>query len=78
MVDELAAYSMEERIRQDQAEIVRLREENQRLREENQRLRDAVEGRWFPDAYDQDGEPVLPRGWTIIDGGRLDELERQP
>ena len=44
-------------------------------REQNRMLRDAVEGRWFPDDLSEDGEPTLPRGWAIIDAGRLDELE---
>ena len=44
-------------------------------REQNRMLRDAVEGRWFPDDFSEDGEPTLPRGWAIIDAGRLDELE---
>ena len=41
--------------------------------EERDRLREAIEGKW--DAYDEDGEPLLPRGWALVDGGRLDELE---
>lgn len=28
------------------------------------------------DAYNEDGESLLPRGWVPVDGGRLDELEQ--
>lgn len=40
---------------------------------EAQKLREFIEGK--VDAYAEDGEPFLPRGWTLVDGGRLDELE---
>lgn len=50
-----------------------MRERAEKAEAENKRLREMVEGRF--DGYDQDGEPVLPRGWVPVDGGRLDELE---
>lgn len=43
-------------------EVVRLTEENETLRGPH-------------DAYQENGEPLLPRGWVPVDGGYLDELE---
>lgn len=44
--------------------------EAEKLRRENNTIRQAS-----VDAYTEAGEPVFPRGWTPIDGGRLAELE---
>jgi hypothetical protein len=41
------------------------------LEAENEVLRNPV------DRYTENGEPVIRRGWTPVDGGRLDELEAE-
>lgn len=55
--------------RADLAELLARARRTETAEAENAILRGKV------DAYTEDGEPVMPRGWTPVDGGRLDELE---
>ena len=61
--------------RAEQRKLIALARRTQQAETERAEIRSVIEGSWSPDRYDEYGEPVYPRGWTLIDGGRYDELE---